>query len=61
MKGNLILRLKMLSTLCSSLYASEPGPDPPAFLVLTRLLPVLSGVSQACASDRAVIEVFSNI
>ncbi|CAH1395384.1 unnamed protein product [Nezara viridula] len=56
MKGNLILRLKMLSTLCSSLYASEVGPDPPAFLVLTRLLPVLSGVSQACASDRAVIE-----
>lgn len=56
MKPNLILRLRMLSTLCSSLYSLEVGPDPPAFHVLSRVLPILANVCQASSSDSAIIE-----
>ncbi|KAK9501148.1 hypothetical protein O3M35_002242 [Rhynocoris fuscipes] len=60
-KNMLLLRLRMLGTICSSLYLSENvKADPPTLLILRRLLPVLNQVASQYSNDSSVIQEICN-
>ncbi|XP_073976588.1 importin-13-like protein cdm [Rhodnius prolixus] len=56
-KSAVLLRLRMLGTICSSLYLGENvKADPPTLLTLTRILPVLNQVTNQHSNDPSIVQ-----